>query len=138
MKTQRVDTWAAPIEDTPGGLGAKLNALAAAGVNLEFIIARRAPERAGIGVVFVTPIKGVKPTRAARAAGFSKTASLQTVRAEGPDKAGQVARLAQALGDQGLNLRGVSAAAIGGKFICHVAVDSAADAAKVARTLRGL
>ncbi len=138
MKTQRVDTWAAPIENKPGGLATKLNALAAAGVNLEFVIARRAPERAGNGVVFVTPIKGAKPTRAARAAGFSKTASLQTVRVEGPDKAGQVARLAQALGDQGLNLRGVSAAAIGKKFICHVAVDNAADAAKVARTLRGL
>ena len=138
MKTQRVDTWAAPIEDKPGGLAAKLNALAAAGVNLEIAIARRAPERAGTGVVFVTPIQGAKAIRAARVAGFSKTASLQTVRAEGPDKAGQVARLAQALGDQGLNLRGLSAAAISGKFICHVAVDSAADAAKVARTLQGL
>jgi len=138
MKTQRVDTWAAPIEDKPGGLADKLNALAAAGVNLEIIIARRAPERVGAGVVFVTPIKGAKPIRAARAAGFSKTASLQTVRVEGPDKAGQVARLAQALGEQGLNLHGLSAAAIGRKFICHVAVDSAADATKAARILQGL
>jgi hypothetical protein len=138
MKTQRVDTWAAAIKDTPGALAAKFKALSAAGANLEFVIARRAPEKRGAGVVFVTPIKGPKQCRAAGAAGFKKTKSLHTVRIEGANKRGQGLRLTQALADNGLNLRGLSAAAIGNKFICHIAVDSGADASKVARILSKL
>ena len=138
MKTQRVDTWAAPIEDQPGGLAARLKALAAAGVNLEFVIARRAPEKPGTGVVFVTPIKGAKQTKAAAGAGFTKTSNLHTVRIEGADKPGLGARITQTLAEAGLNLRGMSTAAIGKKFVCHLAMDSEADAAKVPRILRAL
>ena len=47
-------------------------------------------------------------------------------------------RLTQVLADNGLNLRGLSAAAIGNKFICHIAVDSGADASKAARILSKL
>jgi hypothetical protein len=42
--------------------------------------------------------------------------------------------IAAALADAGLNVRGLSAAAIGKTFVTHVALDSAADAA----TLRKL
>jgi len=138
MKAKRVDTWAAAIKDKPGTLAAKFKALSAAGVNLEFVIARRSPEKRGAGVVFVTPIRGPKQTRAAGAAGFKKTKSLHTVRLEGVNKRGQGARLTQALADKGLNLRGLSAAAIGNKFVCHIAVDTDADANKVARILSKL
>jgi len=138
MKAQRVDTWAAAIKDKPGALAAKFKALSAAGANLEFVIARRAPEKRGAGVVFVTPIKGPKQTKAARAAGFKKTGSLHTVRLEGVNKRGQGARLTQALAGQGLNLRGLSAAAIGNKFVCHIAVDTEAAANKAARILKKL
>jgi hypothetical protein len=136
MKTQRVDTWAATIEDQPGGLAAKLTALAKAGANLEFVIARRAPDKPGTGVVFVTPIKGAKQTKAATEAGFAKTANLHTVRVEGRDKPGLGACLAQGLADASVNLRGLSAAGIGPKFICHLAVDTEADAARVMRVIR--
>ena len=138
MKAQRIDTWAAAIKDKPGALAAKFKALSASGANLEFVIARRSPEKHGAGVVFVTPIQGPKQTRAASAAGFKKTKSLHTVRLEGVNKRGRGARLTQALADQGLNLRGLSAAAIGNKFVCHIAVDSEADAHKVVRALSKL
>jgi hypothetical protein len=138
MKTQRVTTWAAAIEDQPGELAAKLCALAVAGVNLEFLIARRAPDKPGTGVVFITPVEGAKQGRAAKAAGFRKADNLHTVRIEGDDKPGVGARLTQAFADEGLNLRGLSAAAIGNKFVCHVAVDSEADAAKAVRIVRSL
>ena len=39
----RVDVWAATIEDQPGGLAGKLAALAKAGADLEFVVARRCP-----------------------------------------------------------------------------------------------
>ena len=138
LKIQRVDTWAATIRDKPGGLAEKLKALAGAGVNLEFVIARRAPDRPGRGVVFVTPIKSAAGARAARKAGFRKTTSLHTVRIEGPDRKGQGARIAQALAAKGLNMRGLSAAAIQRKFVTHIALDSTADAAKAVRMLKAL
>ena len=138
MKTQRVATWVASLKDKPGGLAAKLNTLAEGGVNLEFIIARRAPDKPGAGVVFVTPVKGPKQTKAARAAGFRPTNQLHTVRIEGADRPGLGARITGKLAKQGLNLRGLSAAAIGKKFVCHIAVDREADAARVVRMLRGL
>ena len=101
MKAQRVDTWAAAIKDKPGALAAKFKALSTASANLEFVIARRSPEKRGAGVVFVTPIKGPKQCGAAGAAGFKKTKSLHTVRLEGVNKRGQGARLTQALADKG-------------------------------------
>ena len=135
---QRVDTWAASIKDTPGSLAGKLSALAEAGANLEFVIARRRAEKPGQAVVFVTPIKGGTESRAARKAGFAKTKSLHTVRIEGPDKAGRGATIAQALAAKGLNLRGLSAAAMGTKFVAHIALDTSAEAAKAVRILKAL
>ena len=40
LKVETIDTWAAPLEDRPGALAAKLDPLAKAGVNLQFVIAR--------------------------------------------------------------------------------------------------
>ena len=138
LKVTRTDTWAATIDDRPGGLADKLNALAAAGANLEFIIARRAPEQRGSGVVFVTPIKGAKQTKAAGAAGFNKTASLHSVRVEGPDKPGAGAKLTGAMAAAGLNLRGLSAAAFGKSYVTYLALDTAKDAAKAVAVLKKL
>jgi hypothetical protein len=138
LKVSRTDTWAAAIDDRPGGLGDKLTTLAAAGANLEFIIARRAPEQRGSGVVFVTPLKGVKQTKAADAAGFQKTSSLHTLRVQGLDRPGMGAKLTRALAHAGINLRGFSAAALGRQYVTHLALDSAADAAKATAVLKKL
>jgi hypothetical protein len=138
LKVSRTDTWAATIDDRPGGLADKLAALAAAGANLEFIIARRAPEQRGSGVVFVTPLKGAKQIKAAEAAGFQKTASLHSLRVEGADKPGMGAKLTGALAEAGINLRGLSAAALGNRSVTHLALDTAQDAARVATVLKKL
>jgi hypothetical protein len=136
LKVSRVDTWAATIEDRPGGMARKLKALAEGGANLEMVIARRSPERPGQGVVFVAPVKGVRQSRAAVAAGFTRAETLHTVRAEGPDKPGLGARIVLALAGAGVNLRGLSAAAIGKKCVVYLAVDTADDAAAAAGVLR--
>ena len=138
LKVSRTDTWAATIDDRPGGLADKLDALAAAGANLEFIIARRAPEQRGSGVVFVTPLKGAKQINAAEAAGFQKTGTLHSLRVEGADKPGMGARLTRALAEAGINLRGLSAAALGTRYVTHLALDTAEDAAKTAAVLKKL
>ena len=138
LKITRTEAWAASLEDRPGGLADKLAALAQAGANLEFILARRTPERAGHGVVFVTPLKGAKQLKAAKAAGFAKTVSLHLLRVEGTDKKGEGAKVAQALAEAGINLRGISAAALGKRFISHLALDSPAAVTKATSLLKKL
>jgi hypothetical protein len=138
LNVSRTDTWATTIDDRPGGLADKLAALAAAGANLEFIIARRAPEQRGSGVVFVTPLKGATQVKAAEAAGFQKTGSLHSLRIEGADKPGTGAKLTTALAEAGINLRGLSAAAVGKRYVVHLALDTAQDAAKAAALLKKL
>ena len=138
LKVNRTDTWAAPIDDRPGGVADKLAALAAAGANLELIIARRAPEQRGSGVIFVTPLKGAKQTKAADAAGFQKTESLHSIRVQGLDKPGAGAKLTRALAEAGINLRGFSAAALGKQYVTHLALDTARDATKAVAILKKL
>ena len=138
LKVTNVDVWAASIEDRVGGLAGKLAALAAAGCKLEFVIARRAPERPGKGVVFVTPLQGAKQVKAAEAAGFLMTGSLHSLRVEGADKPGLGAKMARALSEAGINLRGLSAGAIGTKFVCYLALDTAEDAKKATTVLKEL
>ena len=89
----RVNVWAASIKDRPGGLAKKLRVLADAGAELGFVIARRAPKRPGIGVVFLTPLKGAAQIKAAKKAGFRQTKGLHSVRIEGQDKPGLGARI---------------------------------------------
>jgi hypothetical protein len=136
LNVSRTDTWAATIDDRPGGLADKLAALAEVGANLEVIIARRAPEQRGSGVVFVTSLKGAKQFKAAEAAGFQKTDSLHSLRVEGADKPGMGAKLTSALAEAGINLRGLSAAAVGKRYVAHLALDTAQEAAKAAAVLR--
>jgi hypothetical protein len=62
---KKVEVWAGEVADRPGGVADKMEALSAAGANLEFVIARRAADKPGTGVVFVTPVKGVKQKSAA-------------------------------------------------------------------------
>ena len=138
FQVSEVKVWSASIEDRPGGLAAKLDALAKAGANLEFAIARRAPDKPGTGVVFVTPIAGDAAVKAAQAAGFHVSESLHSVRIEGPDAPGLGARLTLALAKAGINLRGVSAASLGNRMVCHLALDTATDAEKAMTVLRGL
>jgi hypothetical protein len=138
LLVEREDVWAAGIDDRPGALGATLSALSAAGADLDFIIVRRAPEKPGTGVVFVTPLRGDREVRAATAVGFSVTSKLHSVRIEGQSQPGIAATLAKAIGDAGINMRGFSGATLGTRFVAHVGLDSAEDANAVIEVLSKL
>lgn len=136
MKVSREVVWVAEIKDRPGGLAKKLEALAKAGAQLEFIIARRAPEKRGTGVVFLTPLMGAKQLATAKAEGFHRSRSLHSLRIEGVDKPGLGAKVTRALAEKGVNLRGLSAAVIGKRFVLNIALDSAAMANKAAKIIK--
>jgi hypothetical protein len=133
---KKVDVWAGEIADRPGGLADTLTAMSNAGANFEFLVSRRAPDKPGRGVVFLTPIKGAKQKGAAQTAGLNTTDSLHSVRVEGPDRSGLGTKMSRALADAGINLRGISAAALGRRTVTYFGFDSAADADTAIRVLR--
>ena len=128
LLVERADVWAATIPDRPGGLADVLAALREAGADLKSIIARRAPEDPGKGVVFVTPLQTDAEISAAAQVGFNVTRHLHSVRVMGADRPGVAAAVTQQLADGGVNLRGFSASVIGKQFVAYVAVDSLDDA----------
>ncbi len=130
LMVERVDVWAATIPDKPGGLAGVLATLREAGADLQFIIARRAPEKPGTGVVFVTPLQNDREIRAAAVAGFNVTRTLHSVRVMGPDRPGIAAQLTQNLAEGGINLRGFAACVIRTEFVAYLAVDSLDEANK--------
>jgi len=136
LLVERVDIWAATIPDKPGGMAEVLTALSDAGADLQFIIARRAPEEPGKGVVFVTPLRSDAEISAAAQVGFNVTRHLHSVRILGADRPGVAAALTQKLADGGINLRGFSASAIGKQFMAYVAVDTMDDADGVVEILK--
>jgi hypothetical protein len=134
FKVAKVDVWAGEIEDRPGALAEKLEALKNTGANLEFVIARR--DKPGKSVVFLAPLKGAAQTRAARQARLVKTTSLHSLRLEGPNQRGLGALITRALADAGINLRGLSAAALKRSHVTYFAFDRAEDARRAGPILK--
>jgi len=138
LDVARVDIWISSMKDTPGSLAGKLAPLARAGADVDFVFARRSPEKPGTGVVFLAPLTGAKQAAAARKAGFKKTRRLAAIRVAGANKAGLGAAITEALAAADISLQGFSAHVIGRKFVLHLALDSAATATRAARVIRKL
>jgi hypothetical protein len=139
IEIRKVDVYMGEIEDRPGSLAAKLRALADAGADLEFVLARRQHTeggQAGKGLVFVAPIKGSRQSAAAAQAGLAKTDALHSLRLIAPNKAGTGARATRAIADAGVNLRGFSGTALANKAVVYFAFDSDADAKLAAKALK--
>ena len=131
-----VDVWEAVIEDRPGALADTLSLLREAGADLQFITARRSPERASKGVVFVAPLCGDREIAAAAEAGFNVAQSLHSVRVMGRDRPGLAALLTGRLATAGINLRGFSASTVGSQFAVYLALDSYGDVEKTLSVLQ--
>ncbi len=136
LLVEPVDVWAASIPDRPGGLAGALEPLREAGADLQFIIARRASDKPGSGVVFVTPLQGDQEIQAAAETGFNVTQRLHSVRIIGANRPGVAAELTRRLSEQGINLRGFAAAVIGTQFVAYLGLDSVGDANKAIAVLQ--
>jgi len=136
VKVTKLDVWSGEIQDQPGGLTGVLRQLAGANANLEMVVARRQPDKPGAGIVFLAPVKGRKATESAAMAGLSPATGMAALRVEGTDRPGLGAKMTGAIADAGINMRGLSAAALGSRFVAYVAFDSAEDAAKAATAIK--
>ena len=138
LMVEREDVWIASLEDKPGALAAKLAALADAGADLDFVIARRSPDRPGTGVMFVTPLRGDAELKAASEVGFSAGNRLHSLQVEGENAKGLAGMISGKLGAAGINLRGFSGAVIGKRFVLHIAFDTAALREKAIGIIKGI
>ena len=136
LLVNRVDVWAASISDRPGSLSATLSGLHEAGADLDFVIARRAPDEPGSGVVFLSPIRGDREIEAASTLGFNLTSSVDALRVEGDNVPGAAAVLADLIAGAGISIRGFSIAVIGPRYIAYIGFDSTSDAKKAADVIQ--
>lgn len=135
MKVTKVEVWAGDLRDQAGELARVLEAIAGGGGDVKCVIARR--RETGGGVVFISPVTGKRAQGAARSVGLSQ-ANMGTLRVEGPDRKGLGSRITRAIGDAGINMRGLTAAVQGGSFVCYIGFDSPGDADRAARALKGM
>ena len=99
------------------------------------VVARRQPDKPGAGIVFLAPVKGRKATGAAAMAGLSPATGMGALRVDGTDRPGLGAKMTNAIADAGINMRGLSAAALGSRFVAYVAFDSVEDAENAAKAI---
>ena len=135
FEINRVDVWAGDIDDRPGGLSLKLESVMRSGADLDFMIVRRKPEKPGEAVLFLAPLIGEKQTGAASEAGMNKAAGLHTIRLEGPNRPGLAAGISQTVAKAGINMRGLSAAAIAGRCVFYLAFETDEDAVAATQVL---
>ena len=138
LKLSSVDVWAGDLNDVPGGLADVLERVSAGGGNVEFLIARRSDKHPGAGKVFITPVTAARTKDAASRSGLQHATKLGTLRVEGTDAKGFGAKMTRAMANAGINVRGVSAAVIGSRFVAYIGLDSPEDADRAARALKGV
>ena len=128
--------WSGEIQDQPGAVAGVLRQLGEANTDLEMVVARRQPDRPGAGIVFLAPVKGRRATAAAAVAGLSPAPGVAALRVEGTNRLGLGAKMTSAIADAGINMRGLSAAVLGSRFVAYMAFDSAEDADNAAKAIK--
>jgi len=133
---KKVEVWACDTLNKPGMLARVLEALTEAGAQLEFLIGRRITETTSR--IYVAPLRTKKQKQAAADVGLVPAAGMNAVRLEGPDRRGLGAEIARAVAAAGINIRGISAAALARRAVFYLAFAEPAEAARAAAILRKL
>lgn len=135
INIHRVQAWSGEIPDRPGAAAAKLEVLAQAGVDLEYVFTRPHPRKQDVGLIFLAPIRGPEQVRAARAAGLAPALDVAMLCVEGQQRPGVGYGLMSQLAIAGINLRGLSVSALGDRFVAYLAFDDPDTAAQAVQIL---
>lgn len=138
FRMHKVQAWSAEISDRPGAAAAKLELVAHAGADLEFVFTRPKRGDPDRSVIFLAPIKGPDQTRAATAAGLAPALDIAMLCVEGENHAGMGYELMSRLAVAGINLRGLSVSIVNHRFAAYLAFDNADDAALAVQLLASL
>ena len=140
LNIRRAQVWSGEIPDRPGAAAAKLEYLARAGADLEFVFTRPNPRKPDTSVIFLAPITGPEQMQAARSAGLGPALDVAMLVVEGDQRAGVSYDLMARLAIAGINLRGISISSIGRRFAAYLAfdnVDVATQALQILLTMDG-
>jgi hypothetical protein len=124
FKMHKVQVWSGEVPDRPGAAAAKLEILARAGANLEFIFTRPLPSNPDIMTVFLAPISGPDQIQAAQSVGLGPAKDIAMLCMEGDDRPALGYDIMSRLAIAGVNLRGMSISALGGRFAAYLAFDN--------------
>jgi hypothetical protein len=131
----KVQVWSAEIPDRPGAAAAKLELLARAGADLEFIFTRPLPGNSANTTIFLAPISGPEQMQAAQMGGLAPARDMTMLCVEGENKPGLGYQLMYQLAVAGVNVRGLSISAVGDRFAAYIALDSPDAATQVIQLL---
>lgn len=124
-----VQVWAGELDDRPGALASLLAQITlCARANIEFIVARPAPDHPGRSILYIAPLTTAEQQEAASAVGLRRAEQMHVLRLVGGDRPGLFAGVAGTLAQADINIHGVSAAAANGVAILYLRFATAAEA----------
>lgn len=132
---KQVEVWAGDILNKTGMLARLLEGLSNVGAQLEFLISRRVTDTTFR--VFLAPLSNAKQKKTARDLGLAP-AGMSVLRIAGPDRAGLGSEIARAIADQGINVRGCTAAAVSKHFVLYLGFGSDPELKEATRIIRKL
>jgi hypothetical protein len=135
VTVKNVTIWRKEVDNKPGELAATLAPLVKAGANLKVLMGYRLPGEEGKAAIEVYPVAGAKATRAAAAAGLTKSA-IPALYVEGADRHGLGSSLAEALAAAGININFLVMQAVGRKYAAVWGFGSQEEARKAAALIR--
>jgi hypothetical protein len=138
LQVHKVQVWSAEIDDRAGAAAAKLELLAHAGADLEFIFTRPQAHPPDTSRLFVAPIRGPEQTRVALAAGLAPALDTAMLCVEGENRPGIAYDLMSQLAIAGINLRGLSISSVGHQFAAYLAFENMDTATQAIRVLAAL
>lgn len=131
------EVWVGEVEDRPGALAEKFEALLRSGANLEFTIVRpSANVMSDSSLLFVAPLVGEEQIRGAEGAGLNRSGGPHCLRIVGPDLPGLLARIARTLADAGIRVSGLWASVLENRSVTYVQLESGAEVKRAEQTLR--
>lgn len=132
----RVDVWEAEIDDKPGAVDRALRGIADCGADLEFLVARRLPEKPGKGLVLLAPLKGKTQTERAREAGFRRSSEMALLKILGPNDPGISSKVTQAIAGAGVSMASLTGTVYGPRFLLYAEFDNAKALTKAKTALK--
>lgn len=127
--------WHKESDHHPGLLATTLEPLAAAGADLQVVMAYRYPGGTDKAAIELHPVTGRKFTAAAKTAGLAPSATPALL-VQGDNRQGLGHALAKAIGDAGINLSFVMAQVVGRQYAAMLGFENEADATRAVALLK--
>lgn len=135
LAVKKIVLWRKEVDNQVGVLAGTLEPLTKAGADLQVLMGYRYPGNEAKAMIELHPVVGKKLTAAAEQAGLSAS-SIPTLLVEGDNKRGLAHKIAQALGDAGLNLTFLVAHVIGRRYAATIGFATEDDAKKAAALIK--